>query len=188
MRLPRLNPRADSADNTNMRLRFWIGLAAVAVIAVGSVAIALAVRANDNADFHTMQSDEAARAAHQAEALAALSVGELSSAAAFFQVDQSISRHEFNVIAHSLLDEGSLTTAAFLQRVPASKRARFERIHGYDIVERGPGGLLTRAAPASELLPPHLRRRRAQNRFGARLRPRDRPGPRALPAPRPRHR
>ncbi len=71
-----------------MRLRFWIGLAAVAVIAVGSVAVALAVHANDSEDFHTMQQDEATRAAHQAESVARLSVGELSSAAAFFQVDK----------------------------------------------------------------------------------------------------
>ncbi len=150
---PRLNLRLSSADNSNMRLRFWIGLAAVAVIAVGSVAVALAVHANDNADFHTMQQDEATRAAHQAEAVAGLSVGELSNAAAFFQVDKSVSEHEFNVIARSLLKEGVLTTAAFVQRVPAAERLRFERTHGFEIVERGPGGRLVRAAPARDYYP-----------------------------------
>ncbi len=137
-----------------MRFRFWIGLAAVAVIAIGSVAVALAVHANDSADFHTMQQDEANRAAHQAEAVAGLSVGELSNAAAFFQVDKSVSKHEFDVIARSLLDEGALNTAAFIQRVPAADRSRFERSHGFDIVERGgPAGRLVRAADAPVYFP-----------------------------------
>jgi diguanylate cyclase (GGDEF)-like protein len=136
-----------------MRLRFWIGLAAVAVIAVGSVAVALAVHANDSEDFHTMQQDEATRAAHQAESVAQLSVGELSSAAAFFQVDNSVSRHEFNVVARSLLDDGSLTAAGFIRRVPAAARLRFERSRGIEIVERRPGGRLVRAAPAAAYFP-----------------------------------
>jgi diguanylate cyclase (GGDEF)-like protein len=136
-----------------MRLRFWIGLVAVAVIAIGSVAVALAVHANDSSDFHTMQRDEATRAAHQAESVAQLSVGELSNAAAFFQVEKKVSRHEFDVVARSLLDEGALTTAAFVQRVPAPARQRFERAHGFEIVERGPGGRLVRAAPAAVYFP-----------------------------------
>jgi diguanylate cyclase (GGDEF)-like protein len=143
------------ADNPNMRLRFWIGLAAVAVIAIGSVAVALAVHANDSADFHTMQQDEATRAAHQAEAVAGLAVGELSNAAAFFQVEKPVSPHEFDVIARSLLDEGSLTTASFIQRVPAAARLSFERSHGFQISERGPGSgkRLVRAADAPVYFP-----------------------------------
>jgi len=70
-----------------MRLRFWVGLTAVLLIAAGSVVAALIVHADDNADFHQMQRGEAVRAAHQAEAVASLSVGELSSAAAFFQAE-----------------------------------------------------------------------------------------------------
>jgi diguanylate cyclase (GGDEF)-like protein len=137
-----------------MRLRFWIGLAAVAVIAIGSVAVALAVHANDSADFHTMQQDEATRAAHQAEAVAALSVGELANAAAFFQVNKNLSKHEFDVVARSLLDEGALNTAAFIQRVPAADRLRFERSHAIEIVERGgPAGRLVRAADAPVYFP-----------------------------------
>jgi diguanylate cyclase (GGDEF)-like protein len=137
-----------------MRLRFWIGLAAVAVIAVGSVAVALAVHADDSDDFHTMQQDEATRAAHQAESVAGLSVGELSSAAAFFQVDRNVSRHEFGVVARSLLNEGSLTTAAFIRRVPAAERLSFERSHGIQIGERGAGGtFLVRAANARVYYP-----------------------------------
>jgi len=150
---PRFNPPAETADKPYMRLRFWIGLAAVAVIAVGSVAVALAVHANDSEDFHTMQQDEATRAAHQAESVAGLSVGELSSAAAFFQVDKSVSRHEFGVVARALLDEGSLTTAGFIQRVPAANRRGFERRHGIEIVERGAGDRLVRAAPAAVYFP-----------------------------------
>ena len=75
-----------------MRLRFWIGLAAVLLIAAGSVAAALIVRADDSADFDEIQRDEAIRAAHQAEAVAALSIGQLASAAAFFQAEETFSR------------------------------------------------------------------------------------------------
>ena len=75
-----------------MRLRFWIGLAAVLLIAAGSVVAALIVHADDKADFDQMQRDEAVRAAHQAEAVAALSIGQLASAAAFFQAEGDLHR------------------------------------------------------------------------------------------------
>jgi diguanylate cyclase (GGDEF)-like protein len=136
-----------------MRLRFWIGLAAVALLAVGSVVVALAVHSDDSTDFHKMQSEEAARAAHQAEAVATLSVGELSNAAAFFQVDGSVNQHEFGVVARSLLDEGGLTAAGFIEKVPAADRARYERIHSIEIVERAPDGRLRRARHRAAYFP-----------------------------------
>ena len=80
------------ADNAPMRLRFWIGLAAVLLIAAGSVTAALIVSADDSADFHAGQRDQAMRAAHQAEAVASLSIGQLSSAAAFFQAEGTFTR------------------------------------------------------------------------------------------------
>jgi diguanylate cyclase (GGDEF)-like protein len=129
-----------------MRLRFWIGLVAVLLIAAGSVVAALVVHADDNADFHQMQRGEAARAARQAEAVAALSVGQLSSAAAFFQADGNFNEHEFSVVARSLMQQGALTATGFVQRVPDSERARFESTHDIEIIERGPGGSLRKAA------------------------------------------
>ncbi len=128
-----------------MRLRFWLGLTAVLLIAAGSVVAALIVHADDSADFHRMQRNEAARAAHQAEAVAALSVGQLSSAAAFFQAEGNFDQHEFDVIARPLLRQGVLTATGFVQRVPGFERAGFERTHGIQIVERGPGRQLRRA-------------------------------------------
>ncbi|HEY4779866.1 MAG TPA: diguanylate cyclase [Solirubrobacterales bacterium] len=123
-----------------MRLRFWIGLAAVLLIAAGSVAAALIVSADDSADFHASQRDEAIRAAHQAESVAGLSVGQLSSAAAFFQAENTFSEHEFNVVARPLLEQGALSGTAFIQRLPNSERAAFERRHGVPIFEPGPKG------------------------------------------------
>ncbi len=120
-----------------MRLRFWLGLAAVLLIATGSVAAALIVHANDSADFHKMQRDEAIRSARQAEAVAALSIGQLASTAAFFQAEGNFSRHEFDVVTEPLLRNGALTTTAFIPRVPRSERSRFEREHGFPIFERG---------------------------------------------------
>jgi diguanylate cyclase (GGDEF)-like protein len=119
-----------------MRLRFWIGLLCVALIATGSVVAAIVVRNDDNADFHQMQQDEAIRAAHQAEAMADLSVGQLASAAAFFQVEGHVNQHEFQVISDALLKQDVLTAAALVERVPAAKRADFERERGFPITER----------------------------------------------------
>jgi diguanylate cyclase (GGDEF)-like protein len=123
-----------------MRLRFWIGLAAVLLIAAGSVISALVVSADDSADFHASQRDEAIRAAHQAESVAGLSVGQLSSAAAFFQAESTFSEHEFDVVARPLLERGALSGTAFIQRLPNAERAAFERRHGAPIFEPGPKG------------------------------------------------
>lgn len=109
-------------------------------IAVGSVAAALIVRSNDSADFHRMQREEALRSARQAEAVAGLSVGELANAAAFFQAEGSFGKHEFDVIAKPLLQRGALSGTAFIQRVPASRRAAFERRNQAPIFELTPSG------------------------------------------------
>ncbi|MGV1047312.1 MAG: diguanylate cyclase [Solirubrobacterales bacterium] len=136
-----------------MRLRLWISFAAVVLIAAGSVVVGLVVYNRDDTDFHRMQREEASRAAHQAESMANFSVGELSNAATFFQVEGDVNRHEFDVVARSLLDEGRLEAAAFIQRVPGAERGRFERRHGIVIREPGGAGHLVRAGPRSAYLP-----------------------------------
>jgi diguanylate cyclase (GGDEF)-like protein len=123
-----------------MRLRFWIGLAAVLLIAAGSVTAALIVSSDDSADFHTAQRDEAVRAAHQAESVASLSIGQLASAAAFFQAEGDFTEHEFDVVARPLLETGVLSGTAFIQGVPNSERAEFEREHSAPIFEPSPTG------------------------------------------------
>jgi diguanylate cyclase (GGDEF)-like protein len=135
-----------------MRTRFWIGILAVVVIAAGSVVAAVAVYVNDHGDFERVQSDEALRAAHQTEAVAGLSVGELSSAAAFFRAAGGLNEHQFSIIGHSLLRQGVLNAAAFIPRVTAAERARYERDHQVEIVERGPDGL-RRARPRRAYFP-----------------------------------
>jgi diguanylate cyclase (GGDEF)-like protein len=127
-----------------MRLRFWLGYAVVAAIAIGSVAIALVVHNREADNFDRMQHSEAVRSARQAEALAALSVGQLSSAAAFYQAERHFSRHEFEVVANSLLGGGALSATAFVQSVPGAARRGFERSHGFQIVDRGRLGALRR--------------------------------------------
>ena len=138
-----------------------------------------------------MQRDEAMRAAHQAEAVAALSVGQLASAAAFFQAEDDLSRHEFEVSARSLLSQGAL------ERRPPSSRGcrrrsgqRFERSHGLTILERvGPLGF-DRSRPRPDYFPiTYVAAERNERRPRARLRPR--PGPaagRRYLRPGPRHR
>jgi diguanylate cyclase (GGDEF)-like protein len=136
-----------------MRLRFWFGFGLVAAIAIGSIAIALVVHARERDSFETTQRSEATRAAHQAEALAALSVGQLAGAAAFYQAEGAFSRHEFDVIADSLLKPGALTATAFVGSVPRAARARFERSHGFPILERGSLGELRRAGSRPHYYP-----------------------------------
>lgn len=127
-------------DKRKMRLRFWLGLAAVVAIAAGSVLGAVLVHSHESNAFERRQHEEALRSARQAEAVAALSVGQLASAAAFYQAEGNFNRHEFEVMAHSLLGSGALSATGFITAVPGSERARFERAHGYRIVERAPLG------------------------------------------------
>jgi diguanylate cyclase (GGDEF)-like protein len=119
-----------------LRRRFWLGIAAVALVALGSVAVAVVVYTDDRDDFHQMQREEAMRAAHQMEAVAELSVDQLTSAAAFIKAEDDLSRHEFQVYARSLIKQGALAGAVFIPRVPAAKRERYERSHRITILER----------------------------------------------------
>ena len=135
-----------------MRIRSWLGLAAVLAIAVGSLVGALLVDSNDHANFERTQHEEAARSARQAQAVVALSTGQLSSTAAFYQVEHSLNRHEFDVIARSLLRQGALVGTSLVARVPLSQRAQFERIHGFPIVQRR-GKRLQRAGIRGQYFP-----------------------------------
>ncbi|HEX6665293.1 MAG TPA: diguanylate cyclase [Solirubrobacterales bacterium] len=151
-----------------MRQRFWIGLAAVLLVAAGSVVAAVIVYADDHADFHAMQREEAIRAARQTEAVAELSIGQLSSAAAFFQAESRFDSHDFRVIADSLLRQDLLRATAFIQRVPAAERRRYEREHGFAIVEGGPDEQPRRAGarPVHFPLTFVAARRRAERALG----------------------
>jgi diguanylate cyclase len=127
---------ASPADNKGMRLRFWLGLAVAAAIAFGSVVLALVVRDREADNFARVQHGEAVRAARQAEAVAALSVGQLASATAFYQVVEQLNRHKFEAVADSLLDAEALSGTGLILTVPDSRREQFERGHGFPIVER----------------------------------------------------
>jgi diguanylate cyclase (GGDEF)-like protein len=136
-----------------MRLRFWLGFAVVVAIAIGSIAVALVVHKRETDNFDVTQQGEAARAAHQAGALAALSVGQLNSAAAFYQADAHFNRHEFEVVADSLLKPGGLAATGFIASVPRAARASFERRHGFPILERGSLGQLRPAGNRAHYYP-----------------------------------
>ncbi len=136
-----------------MRRRFWVSIAAVAAIAVGSVIAAIGVYVNDHEDLHRVQRDEAMRAARQAEAVAALSVGKLSTAAAFAQTQAGLTKHEFRVVGRSLIGDGGLDGAAWVPLVRASQRAAFEARTGEEIRERSLGPLLRRASGRSVYYP-----------------------------------
>jgi diguanylate cyclase (GGDEF)-like protein len=133
-------------EKASTRFRFWLGFALVVAIAIGALVLALVVHERERDSFELTQQTEASRAAHQAQALARLSVGQLSSAAAFYQAEGTFSRHEFDVIADSLLGSGALAATAFIAAVPAQMRAQYEREHGHPILARSPLGAM-RAAP-----------------------------------------
>ena len=135
---------AESADNKGMRLRFWLGYAVVIAIAAGSVAMALIVHDRERFNFEQRQRAEATRSARQAEALAALSVGQLASAAAFYEAEGAFGKHEFDVVADSLLSNGALSATGFIPKVRDAARARFERSHGFQILARDGLGALRR--------------------------------------------
>jgi diguanylate cyclase (GGDEF)-like protein len=126
---------------------------AVALVAGGSLAAATFVFLDDDHDFHQMQREEAARAAHQMEAVAGLSVDQLDSAAAFFRAEDDLSRHEFQVYGRSLISQGALSGTAFIPRVTAATRERFEQSHGRPILERVGALEFRRSRPRPEYFP-----------------------------------
>jgi len=130
-----------------------LGLAAVILIAAGSVAVAAIVRVSEHDHFHALQRDEALRSARQAEAVAQLSVGELTTAVAFFRTEKDLSRHEFDVVGESLLRRGALTATAYVEKIGRPERHAYERRHGFEIVERGPLGRRHRAGPRPTYFP-----------------------------------
>jgi diguanylate cyclase (GGDEF)-like protein len=136
-----------------VRRRFWLGIAAVTLVALGSVAAAALVYLDDRDDFQQTQSEEAMRAAHQTEAVAGLSVDQLTSAAAFFQAEDDLSKHEFQTYGRSLISQGALSGAAFIPRVPAARRQRFGRSHGIANLERTGPLDFRRAGPRDEYFP-----------------------------------
>jgi diguanylate cyclase (GGDEF)-like protein len=133
------------AEDREMRVRFWIGIVAVLVVGVGAVVGSILAYKHDEREFHARQQEEASRAARQAQSVGALSVGELAAAGAFIKADGNVSKHEFAVVGQSLVNENVLHAAAFIDVVPLADRARYERVQGTPIIERGPSGKLVRA-------------------------------------------
>src|SRR5262249_46147723 len=121
--------------------------------AVGSIAVALVVHARERDSFDQRQRSEAIRAAHQAEALAALSVGQLASATAFYRAEGHFSHHEFQVVANSLLHTGGLAATGFIASVSLGDRARLELSHGSPLSERGALGQILPAARRATSFP-----------------------------------
>jgi diguanylate cyclase (GGDEF)-like protein len=133
------------AEDSQMRLRFWIGIFAAVVVGGGAVVGSILAYKHDEHEFHARQQEEAARAARQAQSVGALSVGELASAGAFIKADGNVSKHEFAIIGRSLVSENVLHAAAFVDVVHQRERAKYEREQGFPILERGPGGKLVKA-------------------------------------------
>ena len=136
-----------------MRSRFWLGFVLVAAIAAGSIGLALVVHQRERDSFETSQRAEAERAAHQAQARAGLSVGQLASAAAFYRAERNLDRHEFEIVSHSLLGSGALRATAFIAAVPSPQRRRFERRRHLRILERGSLGQLRPEGAHAEYYP-----------------------------------
>ncbi|HET6571580.1 MAG TPA: diguanylate cyclase, partial [Solirubrobacterales bacterium] len=116
----------------------------VVAIALGSLTTALVVHDRERANFEQRQRGDATRSARQAEALAALSVGQLASAAAFYEAEGAFGKHEFDVVADSLLSNGVLSATGFVPKVSGAARAGFERRHGFPILARDRLGALHR--------------------------------------------
>jgi diguanylate cyclase (GGDEF)-like protein len=133
------------AEDSLVRLRFWIGIFAALVVGGGAVVGSILAYKHDEHEFHARQQEEAARAARQAQSVGALSVGELAAAGAFIKADGNVSKHEFAIVGQSLVREDVLHAAAFVDVVHQDERAKYEREQGFPIIERGPGGTLVKA-------------------------------------------
>ncbi len=128
-----------------MQLRYWIGLVAALVVGAGAVVGSIVFYSHAEDEFHARQKEEAVRAARQAQSVGALSVGQLAAAAAFIKADHNVTKHEFAVVGQSLVKEGVLQVAAFIDVVPQSERAAWEAEQGFPIVEKAANGQLVKA-------------------------------------------
>lgn len=135
-----------------IRPRFLLGWALVLAIAVGSVALAFAVRADEQSEFERNQQTLADRSARQAENVVALSIRQLETAAAFYQADEAVSDHEFEVISRSLLRDRGFSLTTRVARVSHERRAEFERRQGFYVIEHE-GPRRRRAPQRSEYYP-----------------------------------
>jgi diguanylate cyclase (GGDEF)-like protein len=134
------------------RLPFGLGYGLALAVAVAAIVGALLLHGSEVRRFERVEHREAARAARQATAVAARSLDQLATVAAFFQADEQVSRREFAVFAHSLLGQGALAGTAFIAHVPSERRAAFERSYGLRIREWTPHGVRP-AAPGRDYLP-----------------------------------
>ena len=134
------------------RKRSALGVLAVTATAVLGILVALVVHLREQDQFDRAQRDSAARAAEQAESVASSALGQLSTAAAFFEGSNSVTREEFAILADSLLDRQPLSATSFTARVTRAERAAFERAHGFPIVEPTAGGMRP-AGPRPDYFP-----------------------------------
>jgi diguanylate cyclase (GGDEF)-like protein/PAS domain S-box-containing protein len=139
---------------SDSRIRIWLGWAAVGTIAIGAVVAAILVRSNQRDDFERTQRGEVVRAAHQVQGDVAVSLGQLASAAAFYEAEGAgrYSRRQFMTLAESLLGERLLSATGFAAMVPYSRKVEFEEYSGRRIVERR-GGALRPVRPRPEYFP-----------------------------------
>ena len=117
-----------------------LGTAAVVAAALLGLATALLVHTREDSRFHDAQDTAAARAAEHAESVTAQSLRQLSTAAAFFEASNTVTRAEFAILAQSLLAGEPLSATSFTQRVTLAQRARYEQEAGFPIVERSIAG------------------------------------------------
>ena len=122
------------------RKRSVLGVMAVTATALLGIFVALTVHLRDQDQFQQAQHDAAARAAEQAESVSGAALAQLSTAAAFFEGSNSVTREEFEILADSLLEPQALGAASFTERVTLAERAAYESARGFPIVEHTPRG------------------------------------------------
>ena len=122
------------------RRRSILGAIAVIATALLGILVALLVHLRDQDQFERAQSGAAARAAEQAESVSSTALAQLSTAAAFFEGSNSVTRQEFAILADSLLEPRALSAASFAERVNLADRRAYERARGFPIVELTPRG------------------------------------------------
>src|SRR5690242_16571838 len=123
------------------RKRSVLGVMAVTATALLGILVALLVHLRDADQLDRAQSDAAARAAEEAEGVASSALGQLSTAAAFSEGSNNVTRDEFAILAGSLLQRQPLGATSFTQRVTRAERPAYERARGFPIVEMTTRGL-----------------------------------------------
>jgi diguanylate cyclase (GGDEF)-like protein/PAS domain S-box-containing protein len=136
-------------------MRAWrrLILAAIAALALGTLATAAVVARQESRSADREKREQAARAGADLQSRLALSLQALSTVQGLFAASQKVTGDEFDSFARTLLANSPFSSTFLVTRVPAPLRRAFEQSPGSSPIAEDLGGVLARAGQRPEYYP-----------------------------------